>query len=350
MNLKRITSLLLCALLAFSGVTESTVAVMASEKYESIGDTTAPKLSSENVNVPTNIYKNNKAKAVTAKAAGDVLINATNFPDIYFAAYVYYYFDRNGDLILSQAERDSVTAMYPNGDATAYCTSLKGIEFFTKLTKLQCAGNQLTSLDVSKNKKLTYLLCDDNLLKTLKVPSSLTELYASNNQLYKVSGLDKCKKMKKLDLSKNLFVKLPNMKSFSKITHLSLNKNYLTETELKAKLPSFALASNNKTWFKKQVKSQRKLAKPKSLKVATSGKKKLVITWKPVTAATGYQVYYSTSKNGTYKKAKTTSGTSFTHTKRKKGTTYYYKVRSYKKIGKSKVYSSWTSIKSKKSK
>lgn len=347
MKLKRLTSLLLCGLLTFSGVAETTMSVMAAEKHESLSDATAPKLVSEKVDLPTDIFTNGKAKAATAKAAGDVYINATNFPDVVFAAYLYYYYDKNGDFILSQAERDRVTTMYANDFDI---TSMKGIGFFTKLTTLQCVGNKLTSLDLTKNKKLTTLSCGDNSLKTLKVPSSLTRLYADNNKLYSISGLDKCKKMSQLSLVNNLFVKLPNMTKLTKLSGLSLDKNYLTEKELKARLPKHALASNNKKWFKQQLKAQRKLAVPKSFKVATSGKKTLAISWKSASAATGYQVYVSTSKNGTYKKVKSTSGTSFTHKKLKKGKTYYYKVRSYKKIGKQIVYSSFSGVKSKKSK
>jgi hypothetical protein len=43
--------------------------------------------------------------------------------------------------------------------------SLKGIEFFTALTDLYCDGNQLTSLDVSKNTALQLLGCFGNQIK-----------------------------------------------------------------------------------------------------------------------------------------------------------------------------------------
>lgn len=48
-------------------------------------------------------------------------------------------------------------------------TSLKGIEFFPNLTKLICYDNELTELDVSKNKELKYLDCDRNQLTSLQV-------------------------------------------------------------------------------------------------------------------------------------------------------------------------------------
>ena len=41
-------------------------------------------------------------------------------------------------------------------------SNLTGIEALTALTVLTCNGNQLTSLDVTKNTALTVLSCRDN--------------------------------------------------------------------------------------------------------------------------------------------------------------------------------------------
>jgi len=63
-----------------------------------------------------------------------------------------------------------------------------------------------------------------------------------------------------------------------------------------------------------------------SNKTATSVK----ITWGKVTAASKYNVYRATSKTGTYKCVKTTTGTSFTNKGLKNGKHYYYKVKAVK--------------------
>jgi len=64
-------------------------------------------------------------------------------------------------------------------------TSLKGIEYFTSLTMLECYWNQLTSLDLSRNTALTELWCEENQLTALDVSknTSLTELHCYSNQL-----------------------------------------------------------------------------------------------------------------------------------------------------------------------
>ncbi len=59
--------------------------------------------------------------------------------------------------------------------------------------------------------------------------------------------------------------------------------------------------------------------------VASSGKIK--VAWTKVDGAAKYQVYRSTTKNGTYKVQKTTTSLSWTDTNTTAGKTYYYKVK-----------------------
>ena len=64
-------------------------------------------------------------------------------------------------------------------------SDLTGIENFTALTSLNCRGNQLTSLDVSKNTDLTDLNFISNQLTSLNVngATALTNLQCGYNQL-----------------------------------------------------------------------------------------------------------------------------------------------------------------------
>ena len=59
--------------------------------------------------------------------------------------------------------------------------------------------------------------------------------------------------------------------------------------------------------------------------IALNGKKPMV-TWESVEGATKYYVYRSTKKSSGYKKVATVEEDTYTDTKAKKGTTYYYKV------------------------
>ena len=50
------------------------------------------------------------------------------------------------------------------------------------------------------------------------------------------------------------------------------------------------------------------------------------------------EIYRASSKNGKYKKIKSTESTRYSSKKLKAGTKYYYKVRAYKVVDESRVY------------
>lgn len=69
------------------------------------------------------------------------------------------------------------------------------------------------------------------------------------------------------------------------------------------------------------------------------------LKWSKIQGATGYVVYYATSKNGTYKKLTTTKNTYCKTNKLEEGESYYFKVRAYTKISDGNVYSAYSSVK-----
>lgn len=68
--------------------------------------------------------------------------------------------------------------------------------------------------------------------------------------------------------------------------------------------------------------------------------------WNKSADATGYVIYYSTSKNGSYKKLTTVKGTSYSTEKFDEADTYYFKVRAYTKTSDGNIYSAYSSVKS----
>lgn len=84
-------------------------------------------------------------------------------------------------------------------------------------------------------------------------------------------------------------------------------------------------------------------------KASSSAYNKIKVTWKKVTGASGYRVYRSTSKNGTYKYVKQLSkGSTVSYTDKglTAGKTYYYKVRAYRTVSGAQVYGEYSGIKS----
>lgn len=123
-------------------------------------------------------------------ASSSIKIDAKHFPDKEFRKYVKK-FDTNWNGKLSKAERAKVKEIIVSD---CRILNLKGIEYFTNLTKLDCSGALLTSLNVSKNTNLKVLKCASlHGLKSLNLSKNtkLTDLDCGFNQL------------KSLDVSKN---------------------------------------------------------------------------------------------------------------------------------------------------
>ena len=76
--------------------------------------------------------------------------------------------------------------------------------------------------------------------------------------------------------------------------------------------------------------------------------RKAQITWKKNGYVTGYEIQYSVNKNfrsGSKKTVPGASKTKYTLTKLQKNKTYYVRIRTYKKSGTKKYYSSWSKVK-----
>lgn len=102
------------------------------------------------------------------------------------------------------------------------------------------------------------------------------------------------------------------------------------------------------------AKSTAKKPKSTSISKLTNGKKQFKVTWKKKSGVTGYQIQYATDSK--FKKNKTTvtvkgaKSTSKTIKKLKSKKKYYVRVRTYKTVNGKKVYSSWSKVKSVKTK
>lgn len=144
----------------------------------------------------------------------EAVINETNFPDANFRRFLLEQ-DYGKDGTLTNAEIKSITVMNVEEEEIG---SLKGIEYFTALDTLDCSGNSLTELDVSKNVALKELNCSFNGLTALDISKNpaLKTLACSFNELTA------------LDISKNLALKML-ICNFNYIASLDVSKN--TELE-----------------------------------------------------------------------------------------------------------------------
>ena len=164
-----------------------------------------------------------------------VVINSTNFPDPVFLQYVKDKIDTadttsgQKDGKLSQAERDAVTEI---SITNTNCTDLTGIAYFANLTELNCYHNKLTTLDVSKNAKLSALRCYNNGMDELNLGdiTHLTLLECNDNNLTELD-VSKNPDLKELQCRENKLRRLVIGNKY-KLTGLYLRGNQLTSLDL----------------------------------------------------------------------------------------------------------------------
>ena len=171
-----------------------------------------------------------------AKAAGDVTINDTNFPDKNFQNSIKQK-DTNSDGVLDANEIAAVTTINVYGKEI---TTLKGIEHFTALKTLYCGDNQITSLDLSKNTALEDLRAYNNTaLKSLDVShhsklsqmdlegcTALTRL-ACNDCALTWLYLKGCTALENIECGSNQLKNL-DLSTCTALTQLRCYKNQLT--------------------------------------------------------------------------------------------------------------------------
>ena len=195
-----------------------------------------------------------------------VAVNEQNFPDTNFRNWVKAQ-SYGSDGILTKAEIAAVTRIDVSYESIS---SLKGIEYFTALTKLNCNSNRLTSLDVSgctaltvlscyvndlttldvsNNTKLEMLDCNSNRLTSLDVSknTALAYMYCHDNQL-KSLDVSGCTALSELNCNLNELTTL-DVSNNTALYYLNCRDNQLTSLDVSGctKLESLDCYYNNLT-------------------------------------------------------------------------------------------------------
>ncbi|MBR3817470.1 MAG: leucine-rich repeat protein [Clostridia bacterium] len=137
------------------------------------------------------------------------------------------------------------------------------------------------------------------------------------------------------------------LKTTTKLTYTIRDLNPGTKYTFAVK--AYTKHDGNTYWASKyaRLETATKTATPVATVTSTS-KTKSLVKWNNVSGESGYQVWYSTSKDGTYKRfgnAKA-NATSMMVTGLTSAKTYYFKVRTYIKTDSGYVYSAWSAVKS----
>lgn len=128
-----------------------------------------------------------------------------------------------------------------------------------------------------------------------------------------------------------------------KVTGLSTGTEYIFAVK-----PYIKTESGN-VWASSYTKLAvtTKLQSPE-LKASSTSKGKATLSWTDIKGESGYQVYYSTNKASSFKKYSNYKANTkkVTIPNLTSGKTYYFKVRAYKSINKSTIYSAFSDVKS----
>ena len=169
------------------------------------------------------------AQADAAVPEGYIAINEKNFPDKNFRDYVAEEWDKNHDKYFSPSEIAS--AKWISCD-NKEISNLKGIEFFTNIWLLECYYNNLTTIDLSHNKNLSYINCHHNQLNELDVSGLplLETFYCGHNALPSID-VSKNEKLEDFDCQDNHLDTL-NVSQNKELVRLSCGHNNLTELDV----------------------------------------------------------------------------------------------------------------------
>ena len=170
------------------------------------------------------------AQADAAVPEGYIAINEKNFPDENFRDYVAGEWDKNHDKYFSPSE--IANAKWITCDNSGI-SNLKGIEFFTEIWLLECYYNNLTTIDLSNNKKLSYINCHHNKLEKLDVSGLplLETFYCGHNALPSIN-VSKNEKLKDFDCQDNRLDTL-DVSQNTELEKLSCGTNNLTELDVR---------------------------------------------------------------------------------------------------------------------
>ena len=170
------------------------------------------------------------AQADAAVPEGYIAINEKNFPDENFRDYVAEEWDKNHDKYFSPSE--IANAKWISCD-NKEISNLKGIEFFTNIWLLECYYNNLTTIDLSNNKKLSYINCHHNKLEKLDVSGLplLETFYCGHNALPSIN-VSKNEKLEDFDCQDNHLDTL-DVSQNKELVKLSCGTNNLTELDVR---------------------------------------------------------------------------------------------------------------------
>ena len=196
----------------------------------------------------------------------------------------------------------------------------------------------------SSSRKVTFKIIPKTVTNVKQTYRSTSTIKLSWSKDSKVTGYQVYRSTSKNGTYKKVATLSSYSKNYYTNSKLSSGKTYYYKVRAYKKVGSTYYYGN----YSSICTASTKCSKP-SITVTSPKTKTAKISWKKISGSNGYKVYRATSKNGKYTLVKTVKSgdtTSYTNTSLTKGKTYYYKVKAYKVVNGSNIYSDYSSVKS----
>jgi hypothetical protein len=153
----------------------------------------------------------------------------TQMEDINFMKCCYNAFDANNDGKVSMQEASAAHTLSCGENVTSF----KGIEYFTRLEKLDLRYSYAESLDLSKNTQLIELTCEGCKFRTIVLPPNplLTSIHVSGNSITDFD-ISKCVKLQVLECYQNRNLSSLSIPNSPELITISIWDNNLSSIDV----------------------------------------------------------------------------------------------------------------------
>ena len=366
-----------CQVTVKSSVAQNSISILDKEDLENVSigfnTTLKTKIMPENATNQEVYYKSSNRKVVDIDEMGSLVALSAGTATITVKTYDGTYSDSVDITVHKDARKVNITAR------ASYWKLLVGDTFTYEAEVLDVDGNNVTFNNdiIWSSTNTNVATVDKNTGEVTAVAPGVTYIVATANNPYRDYEINTTSKLTvgKASYSQSDYNLKVSSKTYNSIK-LTWNKipvalSYVVErsTSLNGTYKQIAVVTTNSytntglnfnTTYYYRVKakykalpediffgySYKKSAKTvlpvPTLKVSSTKKGVVSLSWGKITGATGYTVYRSTSLNGKYTALKNVTTSSYNNTGLASGKKYFYKIKAYRTVSGKKIYSSFS--------
>ena len=279
---------------------------------------------------------------INPKSVSNISLNNKTTDSINFSwnkvddvtGYMIYRYDKdsNSYTLLDKVDNNSTTYTDNNLEsATCYNYVVKSYKVIDGVTYSSNYSDVFT--ESTKINKVENLKLDERYATSLKI---------SWDKVENVDGY----KIYRLNHSTNTYTLVDTIYDNDITTYTHTDRVSASNYYYRVKAFKYLNNMNRHSIYSSTLKATTKPLQP-VVTLSSVKSKSINLNWTKISKnTTAYEIYMSTSKNGAYNLVGTTTNKNYTKGSLTKGKTYYFKVRAYRTVDNTKIYSSYSSVKS----